>query len=137
MSACILDTSVTIAWYLEESFSTSARLWQQRLLDGTCSLIVPNLHYWEFGNVLRTLVVREEIEEPLAAEIYALHLEAPLDVAEPNRQDVLETALTYKATVYDAVYIALSLSHDLPLVTAERTTRPWVTRLENRVELVR
>ena len=56
MNACVLDTSVTLAWYLDESFSSAARQWQKRLLDGKLSLIVPSLHYWEFGNVLRTLI---------------------------------------------------------------------------------
>jgi len=58
-------------------------------------------------------------------------------VVEPDRRDVLTTALTYHATVYDAVYIALSRSADLPLIAAERTIRARVTRLGDRVERVR
>ena len=29
MNAYVLDTSVAVAWYLEEVFSTSARAWQE------------------------------------------------------------------------------------------------------------
>jgi hypothetical protein len=47
------------------------------------------------------------------------------------------TALEYGATVYDAVYIALSRSLDLSLLTAERTTTPWLAKLGRRVESVR
>jgi len=47
------------------------------------------------------------------------------------------SSLEYGATVYDAVYIALSRSLDLPLLTAERTTAPWVVKLGRRVESVR
>ena len=65
----------------------------------------------------------------LAEQIWSLHLEAPLEVAEPERADVLATAFEYGATVYDAVYVALSRSLDLPLLTAERTTTPWVVKL--------
>jgi predicted nucleic acid-binding protein len=133
----VLDTSVAIAWYLPETFRAAARSWQSRLLDGRVRLVVPGLHYWEFGNVLRKYVMRSELEVDLAEQIWALHLEAPLEVAEPERTDVLATALEYGATVYDAVYIALSRSLDLPLLTAERTTTPWVVKLGRRVESIR
>jgi len=132
----VLDTSVAIAWYLPETFRAAARAWQSRLLDGRVRLVVPGLHYWEFGNVLRTYVMRSELEVDLAEQIWALHLEAPLEVAEPERAEVLATALEYGATVYDAVYIALGRSLDLPLLTAERTTTPWVVKLGRRVESV-
>jgi predicted nucleic acid-binding protein len=132
----VLDTSVAIAWYLPETFRAAARVWQSRLLDGRVRLVVPGLHYWEFGNVLRTYVLRSEMEADLAEQIWALHLEAPLEVVEPERAEVLATALEYGATVYDAVYIALGRSLDLPLLTAERTTTPWVVKLGRRVENV-
>jgi len=132
----VLDTSVAVAWYLPETFRAAARAWQSRLLDGRVRLVVPGLHYWELGNVLRNYVMRSELESDLAEQIWALHLEAPLEVVEPHRSDVLATALEYGATVYDAVYIALSRSLDLPLLTAERTTTPWVVKLGRRVESV-
>ncbi len=137
MRSLVLDTSVAIAWYLPETFRAAARVWQTRLLDGRVRLVVPGLHYWEFGNVLRTYVMRSELEVDLAERIWALHLEAPLEVAEPKRAEVLATALEYGATVYDAVYIALGSSLDLPLLTAARTTTPWVVKLGRRVESVR
>ena len=136
MRSLVLDTSVAIAWYLPETFRAAARVWQSRLLDGRVRLVVPGLHYWEFGNVLRTFVMRSELEVDLAEQIWALHLEAPLEVAEPERAEVLATALEYGATVYDAVYIALGRSLDLALLTAERTTTPWVVKLGSRVESV-
>ena len=136
MRSLVLDTSVAVAWYLPETFRAAARAWQSRLLDGRVRLVVPGLHYWEFGNVLRTYVMRSELESDLAEEIWALHLEAPLEVAEPERAEVLATALEYGATVYDAVYITLGRSLDLPLLTAERTTTPWVVKLGRRVESV-
>ena len=122
MNTYVIDTSVTVAWYMEESFSTAARTWQDRLLGGKVRLLVPSFHYWEFANVLRTLVTRGEIGQDLAADIFDLHLDAPLEVAEPERRVVLSTALEYGATAYDAVLIALAVAHQAPLITAERTT---------------
>jgi len=137
MKELVLDASVALAWYLPESFSTDARRWQRRMLEGEIAFMVPGLHYWEVANVLRTYVVRGEIDAALATEIYGLHLEAPLTVKEPDRTEVLATALRFVATAYDAVYIALAVGSGLSLLTAERTTTPWVVKLGRRVENVR
>lgn len=137
MKTLVLDTSVAIAWYLPETFSAAARTWQERLLDSKVRLVVPSLHYWEFANVLRSYVRRRELDRSVAGEIYAVHLDAPLETTEPDRREVLETALEFDATVYDAVYIALSRRQRAPLLTAERKTTPWVLRLGRSVELLR
>jgi predicted nucleic acid-binding protein len=129
MMTRILDTSVACAWYLPESFAASARVWQQRLLDGEVRLVVPALHALEFGNVLRTYVRRGELNAPLAKEIYAVHLNAPLHWVEPARNTLLDIAIAYESTTYDAAYIALALQYKKPLLTAERTTTSWVTKL--------
>ena len=86
MNACVVDTSVVLAWYLPEEFSPAARAWQERLLEGKVRLLVPSLHYWEFANALRTLAAREEIDEDSAHAILDLHLDAPLETAEPDRR---------------------------------------------------
>lgn len=128
----VLDTSVALAWYLNESFSTAARQWQERILAGTVHAMVPSLHFEEFANVLRTVVRRGEIETGLAEDVFALHLDAPLDIVEPPRQALLATALEFDCTVYDGVYIALAETHECPLLTAERSTTPWVVKLGSR-----
>lgn len=137
MNTAVLDTSVAVAWYLDETFSASARAWQDRLLAGTVRLLVPELHYLECANVLRTLTVRGELTSHLAADIYALHLDAPLEVVTLDRVSLLATALEYGSTVYDAAYIGLAVAMDLPLVTAERTTTGWVAKLGARIASVR
>ena len=55
------------------------------------------------------------MEEDLAREILDLHLEAPLEQSEPDRRTVLDTAIEYGATVYDAVFISLCLSRGVTL----------------------
>ena len=125
----VLDTSVAVAWYLPESFAAEARHWRQLLLDGRARLLVPSLHFWEMANVLRTYVRRGELSGDMAKEIFAVHLDAGLTRSDPMDRDVLDVALDFGATAYDAVYIALALQRKVPLLTAERTTTPWLTRL--------
>jgi hypothetical protein len=73
----VLDTGVAADWYLPEQITPAARPWQRKMLDGTAEPWTPSLHYWEFGNVLRTHVRHGGITDDLAREICQLHLEAP------------------------------------------------------------
>lgn len=123
---------MTVAWYLNEPFSKGARDWQDRILAGKVHARVPSLHYLEFANVLRTYVQRREMARALAEDIYALHLDAPLDVVEPPRAALLGAALEFGSTTYDAAFIVLAQTYECSLVTAERSTTPWVVRLADR-----
>lgn len=134
MRTLVLDTSVALAWYLPEAFAPAARSWQKQLLEGRVRFVVPSLHFWEMANVLRTYVRRRELTPSLAQDVYTLHLDAPLAVEEPDRAAVLVAALELDATAYDAVFIALARTLDAPLLTAERKTKPWVTRLGDLAE---
>jgi predicted nucleic acid-binding protein len=125
----VLDSSVAVAWYLPERFSLAARRWQRQMLEGNAELVVPSLHYWEFANVLRTRIRRRELDADSAAEIYSLHLDAPLLAVEPERGSVLSTALKYEATAYDAVYLSLCIANNIPFLTGERPTTPWIRQL--------
>jgi predicted nucleic acid-binding protein len=125
----VVDTSVAVAWYLPEGFSAAARRWQRQMLEGTAELVVPSLHYWEFANVLWTRVRRRELNADSAVEIYSLHLDAPLRAVEPERASVLSIALKYEATAYDAVYLSLCISNNIPFLTGERPTTPWLRKL--------
>lgn len=136
MSRYVLDTSVAIAWYLPETFADSARTWQKKMIEERVQLVVPTLHYWEFANVLRTHVRSKALDGDLAREIWALHLDAPLETAEPLIEDVLSVALETGTTAYDAVYITLAMQLDVPFLTAERPSTPWVKHLGRRVQSI-
>lgn len=136
MTTYVLDASVALAWYLPEEFAAAARKWQRKMMQGEATFLVPRLHYWEVCNVLRTYVRRGELEATLAHEVYELHLDAPLELTEPDSNTILQTALEFDATAYDAVYIQLARSLDAPLITAERTTTPWVVKLGDGVRTV-
>ena len=78
---------------------------------------------------MRKYVVLRDLDPATAEAVYALHLECPLRQLEPPPQALLRTASDYGATLYDAVYIALAVEHQVPLPTAERATTAWVRKL--------
>lgn len=59
-------------------------------------------------------------------------VDARLEVLEADLAAVLETAVSFDATVCDAVYIALALQQDVKLLTTEKSTTPWVVKLGKR-----
>jgi predicted nucleic acid-binding protein len=132
----VIDTSVAVAWYLPESFSAEARIWQEKILSRAVRGLVPSLHYLEFANVLRTYVRRKQMESALAEDLYALHLDAPLEIVEPSRSELLRAAFEYDATAYDAAYISLAMNMDAVLLTAERTTTSWVVKLGKQARVI-
>jgi predicted nucleic acid-binding protein len=136
MSTYVLDTSVAMAWYVPEAFAEPARGWQARMLEDRVHFVIPALHYWELANALRTNVRSRNLDAKLAMEIWTLHLDAPLQVVDPPAESIFALALEYDATAYDAVYIALALQLDVPLLTAERPSTPWVKRMGKRVHSI-
>ena len=136
MTAHLMDTSVLVAWYLPESFSQEARKWQKRLLANEIELYVPRLHYYEFSNVLRTYVKRREIEMNLARDILETHMLAPLVTLDPDPIAILNTALEYDMTAYDAAFVVLALERKLTLITAERSATGWIKRLGSMVQSI-
>jgi len=125
-----------VAWYLPEAFAEAARSWQTRMLDERVDFVVPTLHYWEFANVLRSHVRSRALDAKLAEDIWALHLDAPLETIEPPIESVFALALAHGTTSYDAVYIALAIHLDVPFLTAERSSTPWVKSLGRRIQTI-
>lgn len=130
----VLDTSVAAAWYLPETFSHEARRWREDMVSQRVRFLVPPLHYLEMANVLRAIVRRGELDAVIALDVYDTHLGAPLDVRDPPREKLLEIALEYETTAYDAAFVCLALEHRAPVLTAERSTTPWVVKLGDLAE---
>ena len=85
---------------------------------------------------MRTHLRGRTLDTKLADDIWALHLDAPLQVVEPPTESVLALALEYETTAYDAVHIGLAIHLDVPILTAERSSTPWVRKMGKRVHTI-
>jgi predicted nucleic acid-binding protein len=132
---CVVDASTALKWVLQEDGSEAAAA----LLDGR-PLHVPTLLFAEVGNALWSAVRRGRLTPAEAAD--ALHLvgSAPLrlpagEVALANR--ALELALLLDHPVYDCIYLALALQHEVPVVTADRRFAQAAARVPEAAPFVR
>lgn len=117
MTSWVVDASVAVKWYVPETHSDAAL----RLLDREDALHVPDLFFVEFGNILWKKARLGELETVDVRKIVHALRTVPLEVH--SSDDLLDAALVLALArdraVYHALYIALAVALDCPLVTAD------------------
>ena len=115
IEAAIVDASVAIKWVVNESGSDRARLLSETKLEA------PDLLPIECANILWKKVRLRDLTREEASTRLELLLRAPVSLSESRRllDSALGLSLDLGHPVYDCVYIALALSRDIPLVTAD------------------
>jgi|JI10StandDraft_1071094.scaffolds.fasta_scaffold1572583_1 predicted nucleic acid-binding protein len=120
---CVMDASVGIKLYLEETLTDQAHALLARLSSHPpAQFFVPDLFYIECTNILWKYVTRFGMTQDDATYYIArlgdlaLHSTPTADLM----ADALTIALAYKITAYDAAYVALAKVLQLPLITADR-----------------
>jgi predicted nucleic acid-binding protein len=113
----IVDASVAVKWFSEESGSAEA----EALLASGEELLAPALVLAEIGNALwkkarRSLLEpRQAISGTNEAPGYFDQLIAPEELATRS----IEIALAVQHPIYDCFYIALAQRENAPLITAD------------------
>jgi predicted nucleic acid-binding protein len=119
MPVCVLDASVTIAALIEEDRSDEAR----RILRDVVSdsAMVPGLWLLEVGNVLLLAERRKSLSAAARrdhlADLSRLPIVIDYATASHAWHDTMSLAERHGLTLYDAVYLELSLRQQLPLAT--------------------
>ena len=119
MSAVVIDASVAVKWFLPEPHAHAAR----RVLKGRRSLLAPDLIWAEVGNVLWKRVQRAEITREAAWRILQDFKRFPLQTfsAKALLEPAWALAVQCRMSVYDGLYLALAVSRNCKLVTADRS----------------
>ena len=113
-----VDASVVVKWYLPEEGSEQAA----HLLREVPDRVAPDMLAAEVSNILLRKVRTGELMACEALDIAAaLSGECPVELrpGRPLLGLALDIALRQGCTVYDALYIAVALTEDCPLVTAD------------------
>jgi len=116
----VVDASVAVKWFLEESGSAEAKELRQQFQQGDTELAAPDLLIYEVANALVCQRVYSPAEIALSVDTL---LSMEFILSEPEL-DVMSRAVTLaderSAAVYDAVYVALAEMLGGELATADR-----------------
>lgn len=117
MSVLVVDASVAVKWFLPETHAEAAR----RVLGGRRQLLAPDLIWAEIGNVLWKKCRRVEVAGDEARRILDDFRQFPIRItsAKPLLDPAWDIAVRFDLSVYDSLYVALAVSRDCPLITAD------------------
>lgn len=113
----VVDASVAVKWYVPEIFESEA----SRLLSADHRLHVPELHLPEFANIIWKKVRRGELTSDEGDEIIDANLRRKWTIHDhrPILKPAYLGAVATGQTVYDWVYLALAVSLDCQMITAD------------------
>ncbi len=117
----VLDASVVLKWiFADEDEGEKAERFKDAHVGGHDTIAVPDLLFYEIGNVLTT---KTRLSEAAVAEAFSLLWEFSLerfDLGLDEFQNSLALSRKYKITLYDAAYVELSRRLKCTFVTADR-----------------
>lgn len=119
----VLDCSVTMAWCFEDEASEYADAVLRRL--ETEDAVVPTLWHLEVLNVLlvaerRGRITTQQRQDFLKLLSQLVNLETDLLTTSISDTAVLELALQFNLSIYDAVYLALAITQKISLATQDK-----------------
>ena len=130
MELLVLDTSVVLKWFSEESHSGAALKIRDDFYKGLCGIVVPDLLLYEFSNALR--YNQNYTPEDVNKAVVSL-FELQIDIVVPTIEiltDSADLARKYDIAVYDAVFVALAKSLGAVFVTADEKLHSRIKELK-------
>jgi len=122
MAFVVVDSSVVIKWLVPEPYSTEARRLLNDYQAGTLTLLAPDLLPAEVGNI----IWKKQRFQGMAAADAQIILDAfraltfTLTSASVLLAEAYAIAVAHQCSVYDALYVALSVREQCHLVTADQ-----------------
>ena len=131
----MLDASVAAKWFLpadDEDLVPQALELLARQTKSELRFIVPGIFWAQISNIFWKAVRARRCPRQYAEESIAFLQQKNLTTVSSRElmSDALAIAITFDRTVYDSLYVALAVSYNVPLVTAdERLANALAARL--------
>ncbi|TFG24365.1 MAG: PIN domain-containing protein [Promethearchaeota archaeon] len=119
MREIVIDASVVVKWFIEENDSDKALFLRDSFISGKVELYVPPLLYFEVLNVLKysQLFKPNELED--AGESLENYGFTVITIKDEIRKHMINAAIDYDLSIYDASYLGLSMGLDKLFCTAD------------------
>jgi len=115
----VLDTSVIVKWFFEETNTSIALKIRDYYFDGKIELYLPDLVIYELTNVFRYGKISEDQAKDFIQDFYKMEM----ILIQPNQSllfDTLNYALNFDITIYDGIFITLAKNLGTKMITADK-----------------
>jgi predicted nucleic acid-binding protein len=121
MSSLVVDSAVAIKWFVAEPHSAEARRVLESYRAGATVFLAPDLIHSEFGNIVWKKHLFQGLTAADARAILAEFRNVVFRItpASDLLEEAFRLAAQHRRTVYDMLYVALSLREGCPMVTAD------------------
>jgi len=124
VSLFVIDASVAAKWFLPaegETLAQEALEFLRRYATGQIRLIVPDLFWAEFGNIMWKAVRQGRWTKEAAATAIAAMKKWDLPTVPTLTlvEQAFAVASAFQRSVYDSLYVALAISSKAVMVTAD------------------
>ncbi len=121
MANLVVDASVAVKWFVPEPYSTEAHLILDDYQTGGLSLLAPDLINAEFGNIVwkKHLFQGLDLTDAQTVIDEFRKLKFTLTTTEALLDKAYHLAVTHRRSVYDRVYLALSIQENCKFVIAD------------------
>jgi len=121
MKNVVVDSGVTVKWFIEEDDSETAQLIYNEYESGALSLLAPSLIHAEYGNIIWKKLIFQGVSEE-DSDFAIQNFQNISFILTPITllfDDAYRIAVKYKRTFYDSLYLALSVKENCEFVTAD------------------
>ncbi len=138
MIEVVIDASIVVKWFIEETNSDKARILRDKFIEGKIDLVVPSLLYFEVLNALKYSELFESSELDDAGESLENYGFNVITIKEDIRKHMIKIAVDHKLSIYDASYLALSLGLGKIFCTAdEKIVKKLPSTLKKKVKILK
>jgi len=119
MREIVIDASVVVKWFIEEKDSDKALLIRDSFIGGKVELYVPTLLYFEVLNALKYSQLFKPSDLEDAGESLENYGFKVITIKDEIRKHMINAAIDYDLSIYDASYLGLSIGLEMLLYTAD------------------
>lgn len=139
MDKIVVDSSIVIKWFIVQNYSLEANKILDAYKSEKLTLIAPDLIYAEFGNIIWKIQRFHGLEAQDAQMILGLFQEIQLNIfpASELLKDAYQFAVNYQRTIYDSLYLVLSLRENCKFITADEKLYNAISQNISNIQLIK
>ena len=138
MDKIVVDSSVAIKWFIPQEYSSEANKILNSYQQGQVILLAPDLIYAEVGNIIWKMERFQVLESVDAQAVLDLFEQMQFNIVTSKQllKSAYRFATNHQRSVYDSLYVVLSIRENCKFVTADSKLYNAVCKQVKNIRLV-